>query len=91
MAAPQTARARRPHLKDAICDYLAGRGPAAVPFAEIREGIRHRVGDAPDSSVRGALRDDRYFERLFPGVFRLRHPTTVDHSPTPPPSPPETG
>lgn len=71
-------RQRRPHgeLKNAMRDFLAGREnnePASI--REIREGILDVVGRAPDSSYRSALQDERYFERIKPGVFRLRKPS----------------
>lgn len=66
-------RLRRPHgeLKNAMRQYLASKGePASI--AEITEGVRLQVGQAPASSYRSALQDERYFERVERGVFRLR-------------------
>lgn len=68
-----TSRQRRPHgeLKNAMRDYLAERGgPASI--AEIKEGVRDQVGEAPASSYRSALQDERVFERVSRGVFTLR-------------------
>jgi len=64
---------RRPHgeLKQAMRDYLASHdGPATI--AEIKAGVADRVGQAPGSSYRSGLQDDRYFERVNRGLFRLR-------------------
>ncbi|PFG69062.1 hypothetical protein B0O41_3913 [Propionibacteriaceae bacterium ES.041] len=67
------ARQRRPHneLKNAMRDYLANKGgPASI--RELKDGVREQVGDAPDSSYRSALQDERVFERVERGVFKLR-------------------
>ncbi len=64
---------RRPRgeLKNAIRQYLADLGsPASV--SEITAGVRDVVGEAAASSYRSALQDERYFERVQRGVFRLR-------------------
>lgn len=66
-------RGRRPHgeLKQAMRDFLGQHdGPATIK--QIKSGVRAAVGDAPSSSYRSALQDVRYFERVQPGVFRLR-------------------
>ena len=65
-------RQRRPHneLKSAMREFLEGRDQASI--AEIKAGCEPKVGVAPDSSYRSALQDERYFERVSRGVFRLR-------------------
>lgn len=65
-------RQRRPHneLKNALRDFLVGRERASI--AEIKAGCESKVGVAPDSSYRSALQDERYFERVSRGVFKLR-------------------
>lgn len=67
------ARQRRPHgeLKNAMRDFLERRGGSAS-IGEITEGVRDLVGEAPASSYRSALQDERVFERVERGVFRLR-------------------
>lgn len=67
-------RLRRPHgeLKNAMREFLAGIGGGPVSISELREGIRDQVGEAPASSYRSALQDERYFVRVSRGVFRLR-------------------
>jgi len=69
-----TKSSRRPHneLKNAMRAYLETMhgGPASI--AQVKEGVRPVVGLAPDSSYRSALQDERYFERVARGVFRLR-------------------
>lgn len=68
-----TGRQRRPHneLKMAMRDFLAAHGGPAT-IAQIREGVRNVVGEAPASSYRSALQDERYFMRVERGVFTLR-------------------
>lgn len=66
-------RLRRPHgeLKNAMREFLAAKGePASI--AEIIEGVKPQVGEAPASSYRSALQDERHFKRVERGVFRLR-------------------
>lgn len=67
-------RARRPHgeLKNAMRQYLAQNDGGPASIREIRAGIEAQVGSAPASSYRSALQDERYFERVSRGVFRLR-------------------
>lgn len=68
------ARQRRPHgeVKNAMCEYFASRGGGPACIREIKNGIRDKVGDAPDSSYHSALKDERYFERVELGVFKFR-------------------
>jgi hypothetical protein len=65
-------RGIRGELKGFMRDYLAARsGPATL--TEIRTAAEKRLGrTVPQSSVRSSLQDDRYFERVTRGVFRLR-------------------
>lgn len=68
-----TDRPRRPHgeLKTAMRTFLAAKGePASIP--EIKSGVKDEVGEAPASSYRSALQDERYFRRVSRGVFALR-------------------
>ena len=67
-----TDRRRRPHneLKNAMREFLAEREQASI--AQIKAGCEPRIGVAPDSSYRSALQDERYFERVSRGVFKLR-------------------
>ncbi|WP_454226104.1 hypothetical protein [Propioniciclava flava] len=67
------ARQRRPHnvLKNAMRDFLIGHGkPASI--GEIKAGVEPVVGVCPASSYRSALQDERVFERVSRGVFKLR-------------------
>lgn len=66
-------RKRRPHnqLKDAMRAYLATLEGGSASIAEIKVGVQSTVGIAPDSSYRSALQDERVFERVGRGVFRL--------------------
>ncbi|AYF30799.1 hypothetical protein CSH63_25830 [Micromonospora tulbaghiae] len=68
------SRRRRPHgeLKKAMRDFLASQGGGPASIKTIKQGVEGIVGTAPDSSYRSALQDDRYFERVSRGVFRLR-------------------
>jgi len=65
---------RRPHneLKGAIRDFLKTLNGEPASISEIRAATADTVGDAPQSSYRSALQDERYFERVSRGVFRLR-------------------
>jgi hypothetical protein len=65
---------RRPHneLKSAMREFLAARKGDPASIAQIRAGCEAMVGIAPDSSYRSALQDERYFERISRGVFKLR-------------------
>lgn len=68
------ARSRRPHgeLKNAMRQYLAQHNGGPASISEIRSVVEEQIGSAPDSSYRSALQDERYFERVSRGVFRLR-------------------
>ena len=65
---------RRPHgeLKAAMREYLASRGGGPASISEIRAAVEPKLGISPDSSYRSGLQDERYFERVSRGVFRLR-------------------
>lgn len=67
-------RKRRPHneLKHAMRDFLVSVGGGPASIAQIKEAVRPVVGLAPDSSYRSALQDERVFERVERGVFKLR-------------------
>lgn len=67
-------RRRRPHgeLKSAMRAYLEKKGGEPASIAEITEALRPQLGEAPKSSYRSALQDQRYFERVARGVFRIR-------------------
>lgn len=69
-----TPRTRRPHneLKYAMRDFLASRSGEPASIAEIKRAVQPVIGEAPDSSYRSALQDERLFERVSRGVFRLR-------------------
>ena len=68
-----TARHRRPHgeLKTAMRDFLASRGGGPSTIKEIVAGVEPQIGEAPESSYRSALQDERYFQRVTRGVFQL--------------------
>lgn len=72
--AEQKPRQRRPHgeVKNAMREYLQSRGGGPASISEIKEGVRASIGEAPASSYRSALQDERYFERVERGVFKLR-------------------
>jgi hypothetical protein len=67
-------RRRRPHgeLKTAMRDFLSSLNGQPASIAEIKAATEDKVGVAPDSSYRSALQDERYFERVSRGVFKLR-------------------
>lgn len=68
-----TDRSRRPQgeLRNAMRQFLAERG-APASISEIKAAVEPLVGAAPDSSYRSGLQDQRYFERVSRGVFRVR-------------------
>jgi hypothetical protein len=69
--APQT---RRPHgeLKTAIREYLGSKEGRPASISEIKAVLEPKIGHAPDSSYRSSLQDERYFERVSRGVYKLR-------------------
>ena len=64
---------RRPHneLKHAMRDFLKSRPDQTGSISEIKAGVRGAVGEAPDSSYRSGLQDQKLFVRVSRGVFRL--------------------
>lgn len=72
--ADQRTRKRRPHgeVKNAMREYLASKGGGPASIREIKEGVRGKIGEAAGSSYRSALQDERLFERVERGVFKLR-------------------
>lgn len=74
MSTPGGPRQRRPHgeLKAAMREYLAGKKGEPASIGEIKAALEPKIGIAPDSSYRSGLQDERYFERVSRGVFRLR-------------------
>jgi hypothetical protein len=60
-------------IRDAIIEYLSAAGQEAS-IAEIREGIRHKLGDVAPSSVRSYLNLNvpNQFERTGRGEYRLK-------------------
>lgn len=67
-------RLRRPHgeLKDSMRKYLESKKGEPASIAEITAALKPDIGEAPASSYRSALQDERYFERVSRGVFRIR-------------------
>lgn len=74
MAARTSNPQRRPHgeLRMAMRDYLASKHGQPASISEIKAALEPRLGIVPDSSYRSGLQDERYFERVSRGVFRLR-------------------
>lgn len=66
-------RRRRPHnqLKNAMRDFLAQRNGEPASISEIKAGTIEAIGECPPSSYRSALQDERFFERVSRGVFKL--------------------
>jgi hypothetical protein len=71
---PSNPQQRRAHgeLKAFMREYLASREGQPASISEIKAALEPRLGVVPDSSYRSALQDQRYFERVARGVFRLR-------------------
>ncbi|TDK85642.1 hypothetical protein EUA02_29810 [Mycobacterium paragordonae] len=65
---------RRPHgeLKRAMRAYLENKKGEPASIAEITEALKPKIGVAPASSYRSGLQDEKYFERVSRGVFRIR-------------------
>jgi hypothetical protein len=75
MAEPASAPGkRRPHgeLKAFMREYLATLDGQPASIREIKAALQPTLGAVPDSSYRSGLQDERYFERVSRGVFRLR-------------------
>lgn len=74
MARTSAPRLRRPHgeLSSAMREYLASKNGEPASISEIKAALAPRLGIAPASSYRSALQDERYFERVSRGVFKLR-------------------
>lgn len=74
MARTAGSRQRRPHgeLKTAMREYLASKKGESASISEIKAALEPKIGIAPASSYRSSLQDERYFERVARGVFRLR-------------------
>ncbi len=53
-------------------EYLGTLSGGHASIAEIKQFVEPTLGVVPDSSYRSALQDERYFERVARGVFRLR-------------------
>ncbi|GAC62379.1 hypothetical protein [Gordonia sihwensis] len=65
-------RGPRGVLKEAVREYLASLGGEPATIAQIAEAIKPEVGERPPSSYRSTLQDERYFERVERGVFRIK-------------------
>ncbi len=74
MARAPTPRRRRPHgeLSMAMREYLASKDGGPASISEIKAALEPKLGIAPASSYRSALQNERYFERVSRGVFKLR-------------------
>lgn len=53
-------------------EYLASKDGGPASIREIKQGVMGTIGEAPASSYRSALQDERFFERVERGVFKLR-------------------
>lgn len=71
--AKQPARRRPGQVRDAIVNVLAAK-PRGASVAEIEQGVRGLIGEAPGSSIRSYLRlnTDSIFERADRGIYVLR-------------------
>ena len=69
-----TPRIRRPRgqLPNAIRDFLRPRKGEPATIAEITAGVFPLLGEIPSERYRATLQDERYFERVSRGVFRLK-------------------
>lgn len=69
---PAMQRGKRNELKGSIREYLESKNGEPASIAEITAALRSKVGERPSSSYRSTLQDERYFERVSRGVFRIR-------------------
>jgi hypothetical protein len=53
-------------------ESLASKNGESASIIEIKAGLAPKPGIAPAWSYRSALQDERYFERVSRGMFRLR-------------------
>lgn len=69
-----TPRRRRPRgqLPNAIRDFLRPRNGKPATIAEITAGVHPLLGEVPSERYRAALQNEKYFERVSRGVFRLK-------------------
>ena len=76
MVQSEQERQRRPHnqLKNAMREHLRSVEGHTASITELRAATTPVVGEAPQSSYRSALQDERYFVRVRRGVFRLVEP-----------------
>jgi len=65
-------RGPRGALKNAVRAYLESLNGEPATIAEITEATKGEVGERPSSSYRATLQDERYFERVSRGVFRIK-------------------
>lgn len=65
-------RGKRGELKSGIREYLESRKGEPASIAEITAALEPKIGERPSSSYRSTLQDEKYFERVSRGVFRLR-------------------
>jgi len=65
---------RRPRnqLKNAIREYMRGAEGKPMATVDLTIMLEERFGKVGKSSVRVSLQDERYFERVSPGVFTLK-------------------
>lgn len=73
MVQSKPERRRRPHnqLKSAMREHLRSVEGHTASITELRAATIPIIGEAPQSSYRSALQDERYFVRVRRGVFRL--------------------
>ncbi|MEC5149537.1 ATP-dependent protease HslVU (ClpYQ) peptidase subunit [Cryobacterium psychrotolerans] len=67
-------RLRRPHneLKTAIREYMRGLGGGTAATVELTAMLEEKFENVGKSTVRASMQDERYFERVSPGIFRLK-------------------
>lgn len=47
-------------------------GDTPLKTSDIQAALQQRLGRVPQSTVRSSLQDERYFERVSRGEYRLR-------------------
>lgn len=65
----EEARRRRRGMTAAMYEYAKKHGNE-FSIADVTSAIAGEFPDPPKSSIRSCLQNQRYFERIRPGVFR---------------------
>ena len=67
-------RRRRPRneLKTEIREHMRGLGGAPAATVDLTTMLEKKFEKVGKSTVRASMQDERYFERVSPGIFKLK-------------------